>query len=116
MVIRNDINLHPLPRILQARIADKFGGSQIEIPKHPRGKAFNRLAAVIGDLAAESVCNRVGPGRFYIPKLFAWQIDQRAEDCRTLFGFGLSVLDISKIYDVSVRSIEAWIKAKEQHK
>ena len=111
MVIRNDINLNPLPRVLQARMADKLGGSQIEIPKYPRGAAFNRLAKIIGNFGAESVCNKLGPGRVYIPKLFAWQIDQRAEDCRTLFGFGLSALDISKIYGVSVRSIEAWIKS-----
>ena len=111
MVIRNDLNLYSLPRILQARIADKFGGSQIEIPKHPRGKAFDRLAAVIGDFGAKYVCKKVGPGRFYIPHLFAWQIEQRADDCRTLFGFELPTLDIAKIYGVSVRTVETWIKS-----
>ena len=103
-------NLDPLPRVLQARLTDRLGGSQIEIPLQPRGRAFARLAEAVGNFGAAWVCKKVGPGRLYIPKQWNWQIAQRAEDCRTLYAFGLPAVDISGMYGVSVRSVEGWIK------
>jgi hypothetical protein len=99
-----------LPKELQARLTARLGGQQIEIPKHFRGRAFDLLAETVGDFGAERLCRMLGAGRFYVPRLWGWQIEARNEEVRTLYGFGLSAQELSRLFGVSTRTIQFWTK------
>lgn len=92
------------------KIARKFGGGAVYIPKNPKSTTKNNLVLLIGVTKTKLLLHALGAGRLEIPQAGFRGTTARQRRARKLLGSGKTKDEIFNKTGYSRRQLQRWKK------